>query len=77
MAGERNMVGETDKTHREVERDAEMSVVHRQAAQVLGDVLCSLCTPVMCFMYYRYDVKQTSDVSCFVLFFSPGSQMGK
>lgn len=36
MAGERKMAGETDKTVREAERDAEMLVVSRQAAQVLG-----------------------------------------
>lgn len=74
---ERERWRETDQTNREVERDAEMLLVHRQAAQLLGDVRCSLRTPVMCFMYYRYDVNQTSDV--FVLFWVsfPSSQMGK
>lgn len=67
--------GETDKTDREAERDTEMPVVHRQAAQDLRDVHCSLCTPVMHFMYYRYDVKQTSDV--FVLFLAAWFPNGK
>lgn len=78
MAGERKMAGETDKTVREAERDTEMSVLHRQAAQVLGRrALLAVHTPVKCFMYYRYDVKQTSDV--FVLFwvFFPRFPNGK
>lgn len=65
MAGEGKMAGETDKMDREAQR------AHRQAAHVWGDVGCLLCTPVMCFMYYRCDVKQTSDVFVLFCFVSP------
>lgn len=81
MARERKMAGERDKTDGEVERDAEMLVVQRQAAQVWGgDVRRSLCTLVRCFMYYRYEVNQTSDVCvvlCFVLYFPHRFPNGK
>lgn len=75
MVRERKMAGERDKTDGEVEGDAEMlPAAQRQAAQVWGDVRRSLRTPVRCFMYYRYEVSQTSDVCvvlCFVLFSPP------
>ncbi len=57
MAGVRKMARETDKTDREEEWEAERSVVHIRAAEVLGEFVWFVCTPVMGYVQYRYDVK--------------------
>lgn len=83
MVRTRKMARETDKTDRKEGREAERSLVHTGAAQVLGElaVIC-VSAPVRGCVPNRYDVKQKTNVVVFLLFFfsfSPTtsfSQMG-
>lgn len=71
MVRARKMARETDKTDRKEGREAERSLVHTGAAQVLGElaVIC-VSAPVRGCVPNRYDVKQKTNVVVFWVFFS-------